>query len=419
MFTKLSISLENITRLLAPRWLLWTGCMVRLLTQIIYATLDNRGLVPLKASTLTDAGTDGYLQIARNLYLHGTFGFMPDIPSHTRPPVQPILMLIFGAWWDEGWWIIWFVFTLINYVLGFLLMKKISEALKLPHQAMKLCLLLFAFHPMLVLSSRSTTIVPIATTLLLITIWMVTQAHKSLIVKNLLIGISLGVASLTHGTLLPAALITPLILKVVDNRNKWHHVAISLLASLLMITPWTLRNYFQFNKFIPVVTGAGYQYWKGLESTLGPKDVGEITYQNKYGNYPPIHYYSLDYPEDDSRMLTLAYRHIIDHPQMFFKRMVLGLYQYWAPSDPPGTTIGKVKSYAVALLNFPLLLGTTLLLVRNRKPIGTTLTVCLAIILMQWFSFGLFATNASYFVIVLPLLFIVFCILLSPQNQVT
>jgi len=45
--------------------------------------------------------------------------------------------------------------------------------------------------------------------------------------------------------------------------SRWRLAAVACAASLVVISPWTIRNYEAFGRLIPVRTGTGVQFWIG------------------------------------------------------------------------------------------------------------------------------------------------------------
>ncbi|MBK5256662.1 MAG: glycosyltransferase family 39 protein [Vicinamibacteria bacterium] len=76
-------------------------------------------------------------------------------------------------------------------------------------------------------------------------------------------GLLFGLAVLTRETLLYVIPFPVLWLAVSKSRSCGALAALTLTVALLVIAPWTLRNWIQFHAFIPVSTGGGLNLYQG------------------------------------------------------------------------------------------------------------------------------------------------------------
>jgi hypothetical protein len=83
--------------------------------------------------------------------------------------------------------------------------------------------------------------------------------------RALVVGGLIGFTALTHsGTLLFAGLASLTILTMPESLSmRCKAIAGIFLAVILVVSPWTIRNYFMFDHFIPIRTGGGYVLYKG------------------------------------------------------------------------------------------------------------------------------------------------------------
>ena len=79
-----------------------------------------------------------------------------------------------------------------------------------------------------------------------------------------LMGAMMGVLSLTNPSyLLSYPLLILFGLRGLSWRQRLSGVAVCLAGFIVVLTPWTIRNAFVFDRFIPVRGGAGYYLWLG------------------------------------------------------------------------------------------------------------------------------------------------------------
>lgn len=101
-----------------------------------------------------------------------------------------------------------------------------------------------------------------------------------------------------------------------------------------VIYPWAKRNYEIFNKFIPISTNGGINFYMGNN----PDATGEFKWKLVPGTQWPDHVEGIS--EEEIKALELStYEHgykeglkfIIDHPGQFLGLAFKKLYLYWAP----------------------------------------------------------------------------------------
>jgi len=77
------------------------------------------------------------------------------------------------------------------------------------------------------------------------------------------IGVSMGLLALTNASYVVCfPVLLYLAFRPLSARG-WISAAIACAACLVVISPWTIRNYEQFGRLIPVRTGSGIQFWIG------------------------------------------------------------------------------------------------------------------------------------------------------------
>jgi 4-amino-4-deoxy-L-arabinose transferase-like glycosyltransferase len=95
-------------------------------------------------------------------------------------------------------------------------------------------------------------------------------------------GVAMGLAGLTTGRVL--VLIIPLLYLVFTRyRNSgWRRVTgawlVYLFCTAVVISPWTVRNYICLQKFIPITSNSGYNFYMGFNLTAG----GSYNYKDRW-----------------------------------------------------------------------------------------------------------------------------------------
>ncbi len=132
-------------------------------------------------------------------------------------------------------------------------------------------------------------------------------------------GIAFGLATLTRpATLLAVLLWSGVGWLALRPRRVW---GILLMATLLTILPWTIRNWFVFDTFVPVSTNSGYVFYGANNSdAIGGQREGF-----------PLWLPHLSEPERDREYIRQALTWITAHPAEFVNLLPKKLARLWSP----------------------------------------------------------------------------------------
>jgi len=144
---------------------------------------------------------------------------------------------------------------------------------------------------------------------------------------------------------------------------------ISTLVIVMMIIPWTIRNYRAFNMFVPLNTNAGFAFYWGNHPIHGTDFIPIITTEG-YQDLIPKELLPLSEAEIDRDLLKLGIGFIIEDPVRFILLSISRAKEYFKfwPSSDSGiiSNISRVGSFGLAL---PFMLyGLWLSLKLVRKP---------------------------------------------------
>ncbi len=340
-------------------------------------------------------GTDGHFQIARTLWLSGEYAFeVGGYPVHSRPPLHPFLLMITAAWSDKYWFFLWFIVSSALGTFSVYLTYKITQILNFSSQKSIFTTAIIAFHPYLLIISRSTTFVHLGTVLLLTTFFVYWKFQDN-IKKYIILGFLCGLCLLTHGTfqILPIALSLFLLMK-----RKYFYAFGILLFTFITVLPWSMRNYITFEKPIFLVTGMGMQYWKGEESAFREKvDIYRKVYEENTGKPLKIAYFCTINPEDDELLWKLGFNHILQNPIQAIQRFLYGIIIFLFPHET-----GWQKFLFTFSVNFPIYFLIIKRLLQSswdfwKKEI-------LIYFLFVLIAFAFFTPHAGYIVMFLPLI---------------
>jgi len=167
----------------------------------------------------------------------------------------------------------------------------------------------------------------------------------------LALGISGGILLLNKSIFLPLVVITPVLLYLIFPylRNKEFIVraVLTVLISFLILTPWAIRNTRVANRFVPVQTLTGYNFWYDFildsnrnqffskwELNKTTTAEGFITMKNGKVYLP----YNLGAREDasyDRELIARAFKWIAQEPHKFILKIIDNLFSFWYFVETP------------------------------------------------------------------------------------
>ncbi len=359
--------------------------------------------VPVLGATRESAGADGYLQIARTLLESGEYAFEPGGPPvHNRPPAQVALLLLFGAWLPELWFVPWITGSALLSLLMLLAVRALARELHVGLRGERIALLLAGFHPYLLFISKTTTFINLAALLLVAVAVAVLRIRRRPIAASAGTGLLCGLGALTHGTFLLLPLLAAaytVSLRALPWRLRVPAMLLPLLLTAVVVAPWTYRNFTTFQTPIPVVTGNGYHYWKGEAVYFGGDYPMADVYHRATGKEFRERYYGAVDPAADAVLWEEAKKDMLARPWRIPQRLAIGSLAFFAPWDS-----SRAKAVVSAALNLPLLVALGLLLVRPayRRRLRREHLFLFALLAYIVAAFAFFVAWGSYFTMILP-----------------
>ncbi|MCK4546916.1 MAG: glycosyltransferase family 39 protein [Candidatus Eisenbacteria sp.] len=189
-----------------------------------------------------------------------------------RPPIYPLFLAAVYKLTDHSVRAVYTVQALIHcitayavYLLALMLFRKQAPAF--------LSLSLFSIHfPLQIFVTLVGTEILFALFLVLHVLFLARWIKKPEYRAVAMSGLFLGLATLTRPTtfLLPL-FILPLFVTVRSSglRRSLAAYVVLLVASTAVISPWMVRQYSTFGKFVPVTTGGGITLWEGAGPAAG------------------------------------------------------------------------------------------------------------------------------------------------------
>ena len=174
------------------------------------------------------------------------------------------------------------------------------------------------------------------------------KIQHNLLPTWLLIGITGALLALTHGSMIAASGIWIFLYFLVGlYKRKFYMIAHSMAAGvicIMLISPWTYRNWVAFNRFIPVSSGAASGYFHGKahwKSTANlPKSNGDKESLNKMLRFDQkgriqgyeYHFWGLKDSQKDRDLTGEMIEDIIDSPGTLFKKTLYNSIEYYFPA---------------------------------------------------------------------------------------
>lgn len=368
-------------------------------------------LVPLPARL--DADADQYSRIAVSLLTGGGFAILPGDPTAGRAPGYPVFLAV--IYWIAGLNQL-FTVRLIQAAVDavtVVLLERLGRAM-FGRWVGLVAASLFALSPPLISSTTFVMSETLYTLLLVVALLAFVQAVRAGSVKHgLVAGALFGVGALIRpiGLLVPvfAAIATVALSSAVPVASRLKIGAAALAATVLVVSPWTIRNALVFKTFIPVALQFGHGLWVGTyipwDARLRGWDVSPI--RELVGGLNG--YRSKDGVLVDQRLRAAAFRNIAADPVGQLRFYVRKLPRMWTPM--PGTADQVFGSVFLMLLAWLWHFGTlTVGLLGVLGARGTRhrpWALWLAILVVLWFLVhNVFEPVPRYLLPVLPAIYL-------------
>jgi hypothetical protein len=200
-----------------------------------------------------------------------------------------------------------------------------------------------------------------------------------------LLGLALGTAGLLRQTILLFVpfLLLWLFLELKKDGIRWWYIAMPVGVIILMIAPWTIRNYLAFDHFLLLNSNAGYALYASNNPNLGTEWRNELV-------VAPVPEELVGQNEAElNQALTLkALEFIIADPQRYLwldLNKTLEYFKFWPSSDSSRiSNLGRVLSFGLYLPFMLLGLGLSLSRWRRFVVLYLFMAIHTGIHLLSW-----------------------------------
>ncbi|MEI6494863.1 MAG: hypothetical protein WCO03_02260, partial [bacterium] len=382
---------------------------------VVFHYLTPENYMPLSGDTYYSTSMEGAAALAKTFIASGQLAFEPNgVPVGFRMPMHYFLMGITSAWNVKYWWLLWAIASSCLFGLILVCITRIGCRFEIPHSALNLLLLIYILHPA-VLSQMRNMGWWLSGTLfsLLVVLSILRYFEKPCMARTCTLGLVLGLGCLVHGSflLLPIAVALVVIFGSSGKISlRFFHSVIVFFVADLVLSPWTIRNYHAFGKFIPSSTGAGLQFWGAQNEYFSVDGLGKTTFaladkiiQQRMNKSLPLVQAGILDMEVDRELSESAKQLLLSEPTLFFRRFYIGFFSFWAPklTSLPKLLIAMIINYPFVILMLVLFSAA----IANRtltRPIFS----CASVLFYFWMLFAAVQAIASYYVTQLPLLFL-------------
>ncbi len=247
------------------------ACMV-----VLFAVLTRVAAIFVGHSSLME-DPDAYARIAVTWAKTGVIGYEAEVgppnPTAYRPPLYPWLL----SWLVRGDELVLPAVGALHIIMGLAtvyLTARVGQMLGLGNAAW-LAAIAVAIDPLLIRASQQIMTETVAALMSMLTLWlfahvarwsMTDHSHAKARIRwrgttlALALGCALGLAILGRPTAAPWAILILVSLPLFKSIyiRRWHVVAVASSAILVVLMPWTVRNWRQFDKPIWSTTHGGY-----------------------------------------------------------------------------------------------------------------------------------------------------------------
>lgn len=264
--------------------------------------------------------TQDYIQIANNFLSGKGLISSPDRIAY-RPPLYPLFLSGVYYMFGDGYWpirIIQSILDALTCIMVYFLGKRV-----LNEQTGKISSFICTIYPFFIFFAGFELTETLFIFLLVMTLLFLIKTfeqplHKYFIMDGILLGLSTLCRPVIVG-FIPFALIGIGVNLQVTKKKMFLSFGYTVLLFIFILSPWIIRNFLHFKKFLPLTTYSGRVLWEGNN----PKATGGPC------AYWPEEIKELSEIEQDRYLGNLAMKVIISNPQRFIKLMGKKFIRFW------------------------------------------------------------------------------------------
>jgi 4-amino-4-deoxy-L-arabinose transferase-like glycosyltransferase len=331
-------------------------------------------------------------ELAAGLGFSSPWPNTPIAPTAQQPPLYPLVVAaifkLAGIYSYSSLWLILGLNALLSAITGVLILRIGCRDFGVPTAVLAAWIwACWVYEATVSIRLWESTL---ATFLLMLGILLFAQMENSQNFRPwVLFGLLTGAAALTNTTLLSVLPLFWLSLWLIYRKRRESCTRVLLLSMatcVLVILPWTIRNYSVFHRLIPVRDNFGLELWVGVELDSNLKPPGNRPFPLDFPLCNPTEYNRLgELAFMDSRT-RLSTQFIRDYPLDYLHTVLDRFRRFWSePSDMQwpiistlawiGAILALVRKraralpYLIVLVVFPLVYYATHTFPTYRQPI--------------------------------------------------
>jgi 4-amino-4-deoxy-L-arabinose transferase-like glycosyltransferase len=335
---------------------------------------------------------DNYDEIAVNFLAgNGYVIHMGDQPNMIRPPVYPLFLILHYLIFGESRIFLAIVQSILQ-AGACVVLYKLTKSYIRDQRIAFISSMVMALYPQSMLYASQVATESLYLLLMMITVYLflslTAEPHRGLFY---VLGAMLGVLTLCKPV--SQLLFIPVCIVIAYRYRKNKGLAAKrivkiMFALVVVVSPWTIRNYIVSGDFVPVATRGGRFLYSNTISTSDEEQVAFEMLQSEGIENPD---------EEDSEWFNLAVDNILKNPGSFIRNTLRTSSDFWYRGHSRSVSIFN------AFINFPLLFFGILGL-RTAWKKGMHLLPILALIIYFNGIYGLLHAMARYALPVIPLI---------------
>ncbi|MEP7285165.1 MAG: glycosyltransferase family 39 protein [Chloroflexota bacterium] len=298
-------------------------------------------------------GIRDYDTYAQHVLQTGVYGAMPGKPDALIPPLYAYSLATLYAIFGRGSFQLG-CFQILLDCLSIVLLYQIGKRIMpLGRPVALLACFLYAVYPYLIFQNLTITDTPIFMLLLyafMLAVVLLREQqnfNRRTLALSILGGLLLGVGSLSRAVIAPFALFVGIWFLF---RLSFWQTLIRLLpvavVSILVLIPWTVRNYNLYGAFVAVTTNAGGNFWIGNSPYTVP--FFKAGYHTHWVGALPASVNGLNDFQKNSKQQELGIAYLRENPYKIPELLWVKFLAYWSidvfPTRQP--TAELIENYA-------------------------------------------------------------------------
>ena len=296
-------------------------------------------------------------ELASTIYEEGRYAYgRDDTPAIDRGPLYPyIIATIFWLVGGEDFTAVQvfqaFVHGLTS-LLIFIVARRIFDR-RIALVAQVLC----ATNPVLIWYTSRIWIETFLALTVAMVVWMlVLFVEKPTHLRSVFAGLAIAVASITKSILLLFPVFFGLLFVIHRRRESIPWIVSMMLSTVVVVVPWTVRNYNVSGYFVPVHTSLGLNMFIGdaIGEFWMQKPLSSIALWHLGAKRIDAHLEGTGYvpsdPPGDRSLAKASINHNLTHPLFLLKRTMINALTFWYLGS------SEAKSLFLIVVQFPLVL---------------------------------------------------------------